>query len=182
MSNSTLTQEKAKIQDIINSYNEQRTSVKNEIEAIDEKYKKMAEAEKSALNATIAFYESAIDALTNLIGFEAASEALAKKEVTLPNENEQVVDSLFPENNNSDEPESLAKEDKELEFDGAGFTEEDNVPPVEEEKELDLGNMNQDDIVLDFEKEDVLEETEEETNDEEDDDEEEDFKDMSVDW
>lgn len=149
--------------------NEVIAGIDNDIEKIDEKYRKLAETEKEALVAARKAFSTALDFWNKLDTFPHMTETTTKeekveekaKEVKVPNAEEQVVDNLFPENNEPEDEESAPVEkDDEPEFDGAGFTIEDNIPPVEE-KELDLGSMKQDDTVLEFEKEETVEETEE---------------------
>lgn len=157
MTNNTISQEAAKLKEIILSYETNKKNVQAEIEKIDEKYRLLAEAEKAALTDAVAFYDNAISALSLIAEKAPANNTEVENEVkteTKDESEEKVVDSLFPENNLPDEVNESS--------------EEETVVAVEEEKELDLGNMNQDDTVLDFEKEDVPEETEEETKEEED--------------
>lgn len=142
--------------------NEVIACIDSDIEKIDEKYRKLAETEKEALVAARKAFSTALDFWNKLDTFPHMTETTTKeekveekaKEVKVLNAEEQVVDNLFPENNEPEDEESaLVEKDDEPEFDGAGFTTEDNIPPVEEEKELDLGAMKQDDTVLEFEEE-----------------------------
>ena len=145
--------------------NEVIAGINSDIEKIDEKYRKLAEDEKKALVSARDAFNAALDFWNKLDKFPGTIETKTKE---AEKEEEKVVDTIFPENN------------EEPEFDGVGFTIEDNIPPVEKEKSLDLGAMKQDDTVLEFEKETEEEASEKEEEEEDEDDA--DFKDMDVDW
>lgn len=126
--------ESQRINDVITVLEEQKAGV-------EEKYRKLAEEETAKLNAAIESYK-------NLLSFwdganietvekprrkrRTKAEMEAAKQVELP-EDEKVVDTIIPENNeesvveenSEDMPESV----DEPEFDGAGFTSEDNKEP-----------------------------------------------------
>ena len=147
MTNNTLTQEIVKINELIASYKTYKENIENEIKQIDEKYRLLAEAEKDALSSALKFYDNAIDALslmaekdpkiygstTNPVPAKPEKKEKAKAEP----EEEKVVDNLFPENNETEakEEETVKEEtpaeEPEPEFDGAGFTSEDEPAPAE---------------------------------------------------
>ena len=143
MTNNTLTQETAKLKDLIASYESNKAEIEKQMKGIDEKYRKLAEAEKAALSASSAFYDNAISALSALISDEIKTESKTETKVPAPEakaepEEEKVVDNLFPENNETEikdeQPvkEEAPAEEPEPEFDGAGFTSEDEPAPADE--------------------------------------------------
>lgn len=148
MTNNTLTQEIVKINELIASYKTYKENIENEIKQIDEKYRLLAEAEKNALSSAYKFYDDAIASLslivekdpkiygstTNPVPAQPEKNEKAKAEP----EDEKVVDNLFPENNETEtkEEETVKEEtpteEPEPEFDGAGFTSEDEPAPTDE--------------------------------------------------
>lgn len=143
MTNNTLTQETAKLKDLIASYESNKAEIEKQMEGIDEKYRKLAEAEKAALSASAAFYDTAISAISALVNDNVKTETKEEKksaepEIKAESEEEKVVDNLFPENNETetkdDEPvkEEAPVEKPEPEFDGAGFTSEDEPAPADD--------------------------------------------------
>lgn len=162
--------EKSRISGMLASYTKQVDDITNEMLGIDAKYKALAKKEKEALSASLSVLKDLIKGASKMYAMLGEDEEKTEEKVTapvIPDEKTQVVDTLFPENNEPAEEESApAEEETAPEFDGAGFTEEDNAIPVEEEKPLDLGNMKQDDTVLEFEKDESTEEEDEETSDE----------------
>ena len=94
--------------------------VASEIEKVDEKYRKLAEAEKSDLTEQMKVLDDQIKLYSSLVqGNEPEQQEIPAEE--------KVVDTVFPENN--------AEEDEGPETDGAGFTEADNVAPEAEAEE-----------------------------------------------
>lgn len=142
MTNNTLSQETAKLKDLIASYESNKAEIEKQMEGIDEKYRKLAEAEKAALSASAAFYDTAISAISALVNDNVKTEPKKEKksgepEIKVEQEEEKVVDNLFPENNETetkeDEPikKEVPAEDPGPEFDGAGFTSDDEPVPAE---------------------------------------------------
>ena len=147
--------EKSRISGMLASYNKQVEDITGEMLGIDAKYKALAKKEKEALSAALSVLKDLIKGASKMYAMlDSDTEEKTEEKVTapvIPDETEQVVDNLFPENNEPEENES-AEEVKE---------------ESTEEKELDLANMNQDDTVLDFEKEESTEEVPEEEFEEE---------------
>ena len=148
MTNNTITQETAKINELIASYKNNKKNLLKEIDEIDEKYRIIAEAEKAALTDAVAFYDNAISALALIAEKDPMAQAAKSTEelkkdvptepkVVTEAEEDKVVDNLFPENNETetkeDEPveEDAPAEDPGPEFDGAGFTSEDEPATAE---------------------------------------------------
>ena len=143
MTNNTITQETAKIKDLIASYESNKAEIEKQMKDVDEKYRKLAEAEKAALSASSAFYDTAISALSAIVNDEVKTAPKkenkpAKSEVKVEPEEDKVVDNLFPENNEKEtKDEESVKEEApaqktEPEFDGAGFISDDESAPAEE--------------------------------------------------
>lgn len=117
---------------IIAVFQQNIDALKKEIKGIDEKYKKLAEEEKKELKEMLEYWKAQRNALNDGKGFVVAPAVEEQPETTATEapaeeEEEKVVDTIFPENNEPEEEETP-------EFDGAGFTEEDNQP--EEKSEL----------------------------------------------
>ena len=152
--------EKSRISGMLASYTKQVDDITNEMLGIDAKYKALAKKEKEALSSALSVLKDLIKGASKMYAMLGEDEEKTEEKVAapvIPDDKTQVVDTLFPENNEPAEGENAP------EFDGAGFTEEDNAIPVEEEKPLDLANMKQDDTVYEFEKdEESLEEVTEE--------------------
>lgn len=106
MLNSIKKQEIVTVKKMLDTYNDGMKSVESEISVIDEKYRKLAEEEKKHLTAELASLKS----------------------------EKKVWDKMFKAFSDEDVKEALGED--EPEFDGAGFTAEDNTP-VEEEKVVD---------------------------------------------
>ena len=102
-------------------------SIKKDIKGIDAKYKKIAELEKQALVSACAAYQTIIDFWDK---FDSAPLPTEEKKTEIPSAEEQVVDTIFPDNNEEDTTE--VTEDPGPEVDGAGFTDADNYPQDEE--------------------------------------------------
>ena len=140
------------LEGVINGINE-------EITKIDEKYRKLAETEKAALTASLDAFNTALDFWKKL---ETSSDVVRTEEkAEVAEEEDKVVDTLFPENNEPDKKEEVVEDEH---YDASGLS-------------------NEDDEVLEFEKEETTEETVEETEEVSEDEEEDDeFKDMDTDW
>lgn len=81
--------------------------VASEIEKVDEKYRKLAEAEKADLNAQLKALDAQITNFQNILGSD--SEAVDETPAT----EEKVVDTVFPENNvEEEETEEVAPEEE----------------------------------------------------------------------
>ena len=187
--------EKSRISGMLASYTKQVDDITNEMLGIDAKYKALAKKEKEALSSALSVLKDLIKGASKMYAMLGEDEEKTEEKVAapvIPDDKTQVVDTLFPENNEPEEGESAPAEDGtdpfvekgiEPKFDSAGFTTEDNIPPVEEEKPLDLANMKQDDTIYEFEKdEESLEEvTEEEEIVEEEEEEEEESSDSGWD-
>lgn len=114
------------------SFQEQIKALKEEIKGIDEKYKKLADEEKKELKEMLSYFKEQRDALLNGAKFvvtPAATEPADDSINELPfaeEEEPDIVDSVFPENNVSDEqPEdTTATEVVETEEDNTDSTEE----------------------------------------------------------
>jgi hypothetical protein len=133
---------------LIASYKTYKENIENEIKQIDEKYRLLAEAEKDALSSAYKFYDSAIASLSLIVENDpkiygsttnpAPAQPEKKEKAKAEPEEEKVVDNLFPENNETEtkEDETVKEEtpaeEPEPEFDGAGFTSEDEPAPADE--------------------------------------------------
>ena len=128
-----------KINEILASYNKELTDVQRKIQEVDEKFRKLAEAEKADLTktetslmaemsfwtATLSRYDAA-PVFTTTVTEDAEAPVEEEKEA----EEESVVDNLFPENN--EEPVEEESEDAPVEEESEEFSEEE---PVEESAE-----------------------------------------------
>ena len=112
------------ISNIIASAEKAKKVVLAEMDKVDEKYRKLADEEKKNLNEILANLNSQIKLYAPIVNQETAEAVVAD---TAVEEEEKVVDTVFPENNE--------EEDEAPEFDGAGFTEADNATPAEEPEE-----------------------------------------------
>ena len=136
------------IKGVINNLASAIEALKQEIANIDEVYRKKLEEAKASLVACLAETEKQYEYWTNMSDFSTGTAAPVRKRRTrkaavvedtaaapavddsLPfTEDEKVVDM--------DAVEETDAQSEEPEFDGAGFTAEDNVPPVEEPRDLD---------------------------------------------
>lgn len=108
------------ISNILASAEKAKKVVLAEMDKVDEKYRKLADEEKKSLNEILANLNAQMKLYGPMVNQEAAVETTPEPAIE---EEEKVVDTVFPENN-----------EEEPEFDGAGFTEEDNTAPEAEEE------------------------------------------------
>lgn len=168
--------EKSRIGGMLAGYNKQVEDITNEMLGIDAKYKALAKKEKEALSSALSVLKDLIKGASKMYAMLGDDEEKTEEKVAapvIPDEKTQVVDTLFPENNDTPvESENESEEQEESESDDTETVEE---VTVEEEKDLDLGAMKQDDTVLEFEKEDeeMAEDLNEAIEEEEDEDKEE---------
>lgn len=91
-----------------------------EIGKIDEKYRKLAEEEKKQLNELVKAIDSQMEMYGNYLGLNKAKELVGATHedteisdaVEEPVENEKVVDTIFPENNEEKPEESEGKDEQ----------------------------------------------------------------------
>lgn len=99
--------------------------VASEIEKVDEKYRKLAEAEKADLDAQLKALDAQIANFQGILGSD--SETVEETPVT----EEKVVDTVFPENNVEDEETEEVTPEEESE----GSSEEGDIVWPEDEAE-----------------------------------------------
>lgn len=114
-----------------------------ELAKIDEKYRKLAEKEKEDLNELVKTLESQMEIYGNYLGLnkmENAVEETEEAESETVVEEPVITDTIFPENNDSEQVEETKEEKKEMTVDdivsgleSAGIVNIDEV--VKEEKE-----------------------------------------------
>lgn len=134
------------INSIVSSLQNAISTLKTESANIEEKYKKMMEEEKSSISEALKEAEEQHHYWLVVRGDLPAEEKKTRKPrakkaevstdavVTEDVQDDKVVDTIFPENNDGF-PETLLPVEEEPEVDSAGFTSEDNVPFVEENSE-----------------------------------------------
>jgi len=89
------------ISNLLTSSDKARKAISVEIDKIDAKYRALAEKEKSKLSKMIKSIEEQMESYKTLLGLgdEVESEVEIVEPDTVEEEEEKVVDTIFPENN-----------------------------------------------------------------------------------
>lgn len=108
---------------LVSLYEQNIKLIEGNLAVIDEKYRKLAEAEKAADTEKLNYCKAQLVMFKDLVAPKSADNASSQET------EEALIDTVFPENNEDEGPE----------FDGAGFTELDRGPePAYQESMEDL--------------------------------------------
>lgn len=130
------------------SSNKAKNSIVSELAKIDEKYKKLAEQEKAKLNemlknieVQLGYYGTLLDLNNDGTGEVADAILAAESKEESKEEEPTIQDTIFPENNEPEEPEKQ-EEAKEAEVNTDAVVTEDAPQPEQKKK-----GLTQEDIV-----------------------------------
>ena len=107
-----LKQIKDKVNVILEGFEEDLKNLEEQKSHIDEKYRKLADEEKREVVETIKILKAQIKSLSRMRDANESDKVEDESQENPVEEEERVVDNLFPENNVENEPEVIEKDVK----------------------------------------------------------------------